>query len=207
MKPILPLLLVMGFEAYAGQILLPNAAYVSNTSLISFADPDEAYINSAADAMLTVSFSTPVRASTVGDDWSTWGAPPQTESAMPRVLWSGLDANFNPITSLTLSLSRTVSLFGFEAEPGPTDTHTILAQYFLGNQLQASISRDVNGSGGALLFADSGGVFDSIVVTSDADFAVGQLRYSLATPTPEPSTWALSASGLLLLGWRKRRRS
>jgi hypothetical protein len=189
--------------AGAGTFLFPSPAYVNATKLITFSEPDEAMLSSISDGFLTVAFSTPVRASTVGDDWATWNSPPATESSTPRVLWSDLDDNFNPVTTLTFSLSAPVSIFGFEAEPGPTDVHTLTANFYLSGQLQQTISRDVSGNAGALLFAATG-AFDSVVLSSDADFAVGQIRYAAAA-VPEPCSWVFAAASFLLLLWARRK--
>jgi hypothetical protein len=61
-----------------------------------------------------------------------------------------------------------------------------------------TISRTVNGNGGALLFAGGGTAFDSVKVSSDVDFAAAEFRYA---DVPEPPTLsvgiALCAVGLL----------
>lgn len=194
----------------ADTISLPTSAYVNGTQLVTFADPDEAMISSISDGFLTIGFSTPMRASTVGDDWSSWGAPPNTESSTPRVLWSGLDDNFNPITMEAFSLSQPVSIFGFEAQPDPTDVHTMTANFFMGGQLEQTLSLDASGNAGALLFAaiaPPGTFFDSVTLTSDVDWAAGQFRYAPFVHTvPEPRTWGLlfAATAILLAASRKR---
>jgi hypothetical protein len=171
---------------------------------VTFADPDESMLDFISDGLLTIAFSSPMRASTVGDDWASWGSPPNTESSTPRVLWSSLDANFNPVTTVTFSFSAPLSLFGFEAEPGPTDIHTLTATFFMAGQLEQTISRDVNGAAGALLFAataDPGTSFDSVTLASDADWAACQFRYVPLTRTaaPEPRPVGLVPACLALL--------
>ncbi len=158
------------------------SASVKGTNLVTFAQPDEALLNSISDGFLIITFSSPMRASTVGDNWSSWGSPPTTESSTPRVLWSGQDTNFNPITAVTFSFSQPVSIFGFEAEPGPTNVRTLTANYFMAGQLVKSVSLAVNGNAGAQVFtaiAPPGAFFDSVTLASDADWAVGQIRYSV----------------------------
>src|SRR5438270_2172150 len=95
------LLLALGPVVRATTFAQPTSNYVQGSQLLSFADPDEAMLSVILDGYQTVRFSTPMRASTVGDNWASWGLPPNTESATPRVLWSGLDDNFNPITAVT----------------------------------------------------------------------------------------------------------
>ena len=186
-------------------IMQPNSAYLASTSLVAFVDPDEALLSQIADGTQTIAFSSLMRASTVGDNWASWGSPPNTESATPRVLWSGLDDNFDPVTTVSLFLSQPVSIFGFEAEPGPINTHTITVSFLMGGVLQQTVTRDVDGNGGALLFAvaaDPGTFFDSLTIASDADWAAGQFRYapsSPATAVPEPASAALVAAGMALL--------
>jgi hypothetical protein len=103
----------------ASTIQLPTSSYLSQTTRVTFADPDEALLNSVSNGSLTIAFSSPVRASTVGDNWASWGSPPNTESSTPRVLWSGVDDNFNPITTVTFSLGLPVSIFGLKLNPDP----------------------------------------------------------------------------------------
>lgn len=213
MRAILPILLlaIAAPLATAGPIVSPTAAYLNATSVITFSDVDEALLHIITTNQIAVEFSSLLRASTVGDNWASWGSPPNTESATPRVLWSGLDDNFDPVTTVTFLLSRPVSVFGFEAEPGPTSVHTLTASYFMQGQLLQTISRDVSGTAGAVLFAASaapGTFFDSVKLTSDADWAVGQLRYApviqSTTAAPEPQSWLLLASGLAILGYFSR---
>ncbi len=165
----------------------PSPSYLANTVPISFGDPDEALIDSISGGGLTIQFSSLMRASTVGDNWASWGSPPDTESATPRVLWSGLDDDFFPVTAITLLLSSAVSVFGFEAEPGPTEFHTLTASFFSKGVLQESISQSVNGNAGARLFAaraHPGELLDSVTITSDTDWAAGQFRFATAISTP-----------------------
>jgi hypothetical protein len=189
--------------AFAGTIFsVPAPEYIAATTVVSFADPDEALIGSISDGTETILFSSVtslMRASTVGDDWGTWGSPPNTESSMPRVLWSGQDDNFDSVTTVTFLLSAPVSIFGFEAEPGLFDTYTMVATFYMGGTLEQTISRDVIGNAGALLFAaqaPAGQFFDSVTFTSDVDWAAGQFRYALA---PEPEAVAMILVGLSVL--------
>lgn len=204
-------LLALAPAARAGTVIpAPDPGYLANTTLVSFPDPDEALLSAITAGAQTITFSTLFRASTVGNNWATWGTPPHTESPTPRVLWSGLDDNtFFPITTSTLDFSLPVALFGFELEPGPTDQHTVTASFFNGATLLQSISRDLFGDSGARLFAYSaspGESITSVVIDSDADWAIGQLRFQEAAPVPEPGTAALTAAALSLLSIHFRKR-
>ena len=192
-------LLTLTPATHAGTVILtPDPGYLATTTLVTFSDPDEALLSAVTASPLTITFSNLFRASTVGNNWAT------------RVLWSGLDDNtFFPITTSTLDFSLPVSLFGFELQPGPTDQHTVTASFFNGVTLLQSISRDLLGDSGARLFAYSAGPGESItsvVINSDADWAIGQLRFQEAEPVPEPATAALTAAALSLLSIHFRKR-
>jgi hypothetical protein len=180
----------------------PTSQYIAKTQVVSINDPDEALLSSITTGGLKIGFSTPMRASTVGDNWATWGAPPKTESPNPKVLWTSLDDNFNPVTSMTFTFSTPVSIFGFEAEPGSTDSHTITARFFMNGILESTISQLESGNADARLFAAlavPGKSFDKVVVTSDADWAAGQFRFAPAFAVPVPPASGLFLAGLAVL--------
>jgi hypothetical protein len=189
----------------------PGTSYFAETNLLNFTAPDEALINSLTDGIEIVSFSSvtsSMRASTVGDDWFTWGSPPNTETSTPRVLWSGQDDNFDPVTTVTFLLSVPVSIFGFEAEPSDFGTHTMAATFFMGGTVEQTISLDVSGNSGAMLFAaeaDPGVYFDSVTLTSDIDWAAGQFRYGV--PEPQSFVTMLAGLGILCVVSKQKRRT
>lgn len=204
-------LVVFSCALRAGTIFsLPTLTYTSETNLIPITAPDESVIGSISDGFETVSFSSvtsQMTVTTVGDDWATWGSPPNTESSTPQVLWSGLDQNFNPVMTVTFMLSVPVTIFGFEAEPDDTAGSDLMtATFYMGGTLEQTITLDVNGNGGAMLFAaevDPGASFDSVTLTSDIDWAVAEVRYA----TPEPGCFALVLAGLGVIfktSWRRR---
>ena len=81
---------------YAGSISIiprPDASYLAITNLIEISAPDFASVASITDGSQVITFSTPMEVRTVPTSWSTWGFPPNTESATPRVLWTeGIEA-------------------------------------------------------------------------------------------------------------------
>jgi hypothetical protein len=90
----------------------------------------------------------------------------------------------NGPTSNTLTLSKQVYAFGFEIEPNPRQLEPISVNFVLmsGPTVVGVISRSVDGNGGARLIAGrSTAAFDRVEITSQADFAIAQIRYSLNT--------------------------
>ncbi len=186
-------------------IAQPTTGYLSSTTLLAITAPEGSIVGSISDGFLTVSFqsggsSALMDVDAVPDSWSTWGAPPDTESATPVVL-----AFDDPTaTAMSFVFDRQLITFGVEIEPddtSPGNLHDVTATYWLGSTLVGTIDRSVSGNGGALLFAGSGGPFDRVDVASDLDFASAQFRY---TPTPEPAAFWLAGAGLLAIFRRKR---
>lgn len=163
------------------QIVSPDAAYVAGTTKIDITGiPEFTFpVDSITDGTLTVSFSSSMVRLQVGSSWASWGSPPDTESATPPILYS------NGAASLTMSLSSPVSTFGFEAEPNPfaDEDFTVDFKLFSGPTLVGTVSRTINGLAGARLIAGTSDStqFDRIELTSTADFAIGQVRYHLAS--------------------------
>jgi hypothetical protein len=182
----------------------PHADYRTLTTLLGVPASPGAR-DSWGDVELTVSFSTPLLPLTVGAGWATWGSPPDTEQDNPRVWWT------QGATTLELDFSAPVTAWGFEAQPNPFAVFDITADFYDGATLLGSITRSVSGDGGARLFAgiaDFGDSFTRVVVSSEADFAIAQLRYVLPnTIIPEPATWAMLIAGFGLVGAAMRRRN
>jgi hypothetical protein len=183
---------------------LPNPPYVSGTNLISFSAPDFSTLSSISDGTQTVHFNVPLVALTVPTTWTSWGSPPQTESATPRVLWT------NGSTSVTLTFGNSTT-FGFELQPNTSTPSSLTAEFFNGAVSLGSITRNVNGNAGARLFAarTTTGSFDRVVITGTDDFAIAQVRYApttLVVPEPASATlFGLGVLGLAGMGWRGRR--
>jgi hypothetical protein len=169
----------------------PTASYVASTRLFSFSDPDNAVVSSLSNGF-TITSLNPLVALTTPTTWSSWGAPPFTETATPRVLWT------DAFTSLTLTSSTPVFTFGFEAQPNSDTFVSMTATYFNNNTQVGQITQSVNGNAGARLFGGTSDTpFNRVVVSSTVDFAIAQIRASPSV-VPEPTSLVQLASASLL---------
>jgi hypothetical protein len=182
-------------------IALPDATYLGATTGLGFADPDFSVLTSVTDGTQVAAFDIGTVALTVPTTWATWGSPPNTESATPRVLWT------NGFTSMTIDLALPSLIFGFEAEPATLGVSNLTVDFFSLGVLIGSISLDVDGNGGARLFAASTttDAFDMIVISGVDEFAVANLRYAAAAVVPEPGSAILVLLGLASLLFLRRR--
>jgi hypothetical protein len=195
-------LLLWGSAASADFITIaqPDAGYLSATTRLDFLDPDFDVLASLSDGTETATFDADLVALTVPTTWVTWGAPPDTESATPRVLWT------QGLSSLAIDLSLPALTFGFEAQPNTASVFDITASFFSLGNLVGSITLPVDGFAGARLFAASTttDAFDRIELSSAFDFAIANLRYG-AVAVPEPgSTAILLLAGLVIARERRR---
>ncbi len=112
----------------------------------------------------------------VPNSWASWNCPPATESCTPNALWN---AGFS---TLTISTSDHENTIGFELEPDNFAVETVQAIFHSSDGMSFTLTQDVNGQGGALLFAvqddTPGSVITSVDITDLAggDFAIAQLR-------------------------------
>lgn len=196
--------LVLSLPAFAGftTFALPgDDSYIANTFNYGGGDGSGGFIG----ALGPFSFSNLQSENNVPNSWATWGSPPFTESSTPNVLWN------QGFSSLTLTLTGSFNVVGFELEPDNFAVEETTAQFYNGGTLLGTIDLFPNGSAGALLFAaQSDQDITSVVITNLAgdDFAIAQLRAGNVptTTTPEPGTMVLLGSGLLgALGVMRRK--
>jgi hypothetical protein len=82
-----------------------------------------------------------------------------------------------------------------------------MVSFMNGTTLLGSISQDVSGSYGTKLFAASTLLpITSVIISSDIDFAIANLRYADSPAVPEPASLVLFGSGILGLAGAIRRR-
>jgi hypothetical protein len=173
---------LLTFTAIAQPIdTLPSGAvYTAGTTNLSAEIPaDGDTVTSLSDGIESVGFSYALTAATVPPTWATWGSPPATESATPRVLGTS-----GSQSSLTMTLSKQADVFGFEMEPSIFASFTLTADFYEGATLVGTISQSVNGDAGALLFAGAinNQGFTSVVVTQESGtggMAIAQPSYNL----------------------------
>ncbi|NLH98981.1 MAG: hypothetical protein GX446_05745 [Chthonomonadales bacterium] len=189
-----------GARAQFTPIAQPDAAYLAATTKLP--TPLSFPASVLTDGAFSVTLSAPADTyrQAPGGGWATWASPPWVEPTPTDVFYSG-------VTSLTLSFSQQVGIFGFEAEPDPYGQYLMTARFYNGASLVGSISQYVEGNAGARLFAAQGDLFDRVVFESDVDFAIGNLRYGNGPDVvPEAGTLAgfgsMAGFGLL---WLRRR--
>jgi len=184
----------------------PASTYTAGTSLVPVTAADDTAVSSITDGAQTITFSGTDYARTVPGSWSTWGVPPATESASPRVV-----AAFGA-TSLTMTLSVQSHTFGFEIEPNGSGSsaqyYAVSAQFYNGATLLGTVSQNINWQAGALLAAASDSdTITSVVVTAPVSangFAMAQFRYGSTllagvARTPLPGTFFMGGLGMMML--------
>jgi len=168
-----------GVTTAATPIDNPDAEYLAATTKIDFSGlPDGSSVDVISDDTVFVAFSqTLSKTGPVPDGWATWSSPPFSEDPNPFVLLASAG-------TLTMEISRPVSIFGFELEPSPFGEFEFAADFYRGDSLIESVSRTVDGFAGARLFAREDGSIDRVVITAPVDFAIAQIRYQLAPIDP-----------------------
>lgn len=153
----------------------PNQLYVGHTCKFDLSGiPDGTTVSSLDQCGITVTFTPSVVKASVPNSWSSWGSPPDTETATPDILTT------NGADSVTISFSAPVRLSGAEAEPDPFEYHVIQASFYRpSGGLKTSVARNITGQAGARLLAMKTKNIGSIVLSSDTDFAFANLRVNL----------------------------
>jgi hypothetical protein len=180
----------------------PNAGYTGGTTLISISQPDCTTVTSLTGGAETVGLgaSMVINTATVFPGgcggWGTWGSPPNTETATPRIVDTQL-------TSTTLSLSAPAQTFGFEVEPENVGSYTFTATFYNGGTAVGTISIPVVGNAGArLIAATSATPITGVTISAPGSngFAMANFRFALPTAPTVPTlrTAAFAGLGLLL---------
>ncbi|HXG08472.1 MAG TPA: hypothetical protein VNK04_01665 [Gemmataceae bacterium] len=188
--------------ANPGSLHPSGGSYTSATTLLPITTPEFDTTTSLSDGTLTITFSTSMQSLTVPNSWLSWSSPPNSEGANPTVLWTQGRA------TLILTFSQPLQTFGFELQPNELAVFTFTANYQSGASSVGSIVQDVDGDGGARLFAavatSPTDPFTSVTISSGgADFAIAQLRYAPAGGgiiIPAPAGLPLLVGGVLTLG-------
>ena len=193
--------------AQPGDTLPGGTVYTAGTTNMSSVFPaDFTRVNSIADSAETVSFSdtpplvaltVPTTSRNFGID--NWNSPPATESDTPRIL-----ADTEGDTSLTLTLSKPATVFGFEMQVVDCCSLPVTATFMdstpVGSiPLTLSETNNLPGQGGAMLFAASTNqAFTSVAISYPDDssgFAIAQVRYALS-PGPLTGTSGNEITGV-----------
>lgn len=182
------------------EFTMPTVDYINRTNVIPITGADSVPYNSVSDGTQTLSFSNTLLSNSVPNTWRTWAAPPETESATPRVL-------YNAQPTLTITLDRPRSIFGFEIETFYFGVWPISVTYYSGATPLGVINRNVEGDSGARLLAASSQPITHAVISTPADalgFAVAQLRYAkeiMASFDLKPDTLNVNSNGKVVTGY------
>lgn len=154
--------------------------------------------NQLGDGTLNLAFSSPMlRFTTVDPENWGWSVAPYSERANGTVALPILDpynsffnpqAAWNPATNwfgfqtLSITLSRPVWTFGFEAEPD--DAGTITATFYAGSSGSLPIDISNMSDPNSRIFAATGAPITKVVIALTnadyPDFAIGAFRYGLS---------------------------
>lgn len=160
-----------GFEP----IKRPNASYTEATCVIDFSHvADFTLLEEVSGCGVTVSLGNTMSKRSVPGSWATWASPPHAETATPHVLRT------NGPTTYTLTYSKKSRITGLEAEPSPFALWDISVTFRNGKgDVMGTITRTLDGEGGARLFAARTRGVRTVTVESGADYAIAQLRVKI----------------------------
>lgn len=188
-----------------------GGSYVSSTTLIPVMTPEFGTTSIISSGGLTVTSSIPLQVLKVDTSWGSWSDVPFSEGAFPTVLYT------QGPSQVALTFSQPLRTFGFELEPNQLGPFNFTAAFRNGTTTVGSITRNVDGDAGALLFAGvSTGPslpFTNVLISGGGqDFAIAQPRFVTAaappvTPVPGPASGVLFLlGGMLALGSRQLNR-
>lgn len=174
------------------QITQPDSAYLKSTTLMTLNKPaDFAIINCIADQHLKLTFVDSVRKLPgYPSGWTAlWNTKPFVEKEAPTVLYT-MQRNH-----LTITLSKYVTIFGFELSPNLYNTYPFSVGFYDSKQNPpvASLAQTATTPAGAKLFAvKSQKPFNVIEISFSGNeatenhpwgFAIANLRYKLCKET------------------------
>ncbi|MGF1785258.1 PEP-CTERM sorting domain-containing protein [Photobacterium swingsii] len=136
-----------------------------------------------------IGFDGPMSLREIGSGWATWSHG-----------YTGDVYYTNGRQSVTIDLPDFTQAFYLYAEPNPFSVFNITA---MSGGVQLAL--DIDGASGAKgwgFWEDASNYLDSITISSNTDFAIGEFGISV----PEPTTVALFGLGLAGLGFTRRRK-
>ena len=185
-------------------------------------------LSQLTDGTLTLAFSSTM-AMFLAPDFCGWGVAPNSERTNDSVVLPVLDA-YNPsfnsaaawdpetnwfgLSNLTITLSRPVWTFGFEADPD--DAGTITATFYTASSGSITVAMNLSYSN-SRIFAATGAPITKVTISLTnggdyPDFTVGAFRYAQSEPTapgasqastampPSPAVMTSPANGATLPG-------
>lgn len=193
--------LMTALPAFAAVTVYNNPgddAYLGSTGKCDLGGPVFSTTTTCTDANgLSATFSSPVQILQVPSSWNNWSAFPLSESATPKVAFTGFG-----VSSITIDESNVLSpTAGVEMEPNLFATFTMTATFYdYQDNVIATVSRSVTTPFGARLFAITSdeAVIAKIVLSCSSScggFGFGFAQLHATDFTTNPSTTSPSLGG------------